>query len=156
MTNDTQTIPEPLDPSRLHSPTEVRIHAAKVAAFRDAVREEEAAQRRRQEATEAASDAPLDENGYFELAINRHNEQQAKKAAREAAEQAECDAAIAYLASSPDRAEAMANDPSTLLKKLEPWFARGYRLTADSIKFWMPNLMHVVLAAPVSAKGGNK
>lgn len=154
--NDTLTMPEPLDPSRLHHPSEVRTHAAKVAAYFDAIREEEAARRRKQQAAEAAAKATLDEDDYFKLALKRQQDQQAKEAARQAEEKAEKDAAAAYLTSTPEFAEAVANNPFTLLTKLEPWFARGYRMTADSIKFWLPNLMHVVLAAPVSAKGSKQ
>lgn len=154
--NETLTMPEPLSIYELHSPAKQRAHAAQVAAFRDAKREEEATQRRKQEAAAAAADRPLTDDEYFALAVKRLADQRAKDAQREAERKAREDADSAYLASTPEIAEAMANDPFTLLTKLEPWFARGYRMTPDSIQFWMPNLMHVVLAAPVSTKGAKQ
>lgn len=154
--NDTPTMPSPLDLSRLHSPAEVRIHAAKVAAYRDAVREEEAEQRRKQEAAEAAADRVLSEDEYFALSLKLHQAQKAKEAARQAAEQAEKDAAAAYLESHPETAEITADNPYHALVKLEHWIAKGYRVTEQSVGCWLPNFIHLVLAAPVSAKGGKQ
>lgn len=154
--NETLTMPEPLDPSRLHSPAEVRAHANKVAAYRDAVREEEAAQRRKQEAAEAATNAPLDEDGYFKLSLKRQQEQQAKDAQREAERKAKEDEEAAYLASLPDFAEVSEHSEYLFLTKLAAWIGKGYRVTEESVRYWVPGFYCVTLAAPATTKGGAK
>lgn len=156
MTTETLTMPEPLDPSRLHSPAEVRIHAAKVAAYRDAVREEEAAQRRKQEAVEAAADTPVNEHDYYRLALKRQQEQQERDAKRAAERKQQEQAEAAYLDSFPETAEVTAQSEFLFLTKLALWIGKGYRVTEESIRYWVPGFYCVNLAAPVSTKGGKQ
>lgn len=156
MTTDTLTMPEPLDPSRLHSPTEVRMHATKVAAYRDALREEEAALRRKQEQAAAAADRVLSEDEYFALALKFNEAQKAKEAQREAERKAKDDEEAAYLASHPATAEIMERSEYRLLTALEHWIKRGYSVTPDSVQAFGMGLFHVTLAAPAPTKGGAK
>lgn len=124
-------MPEPLDLTRLHSPEEVRLHATKVAAYRDAVREEEEAQRRKQDAAGAAANAFLSEDDYFKLALKRQQEQEERDAQRQAAQKAEKDAEAAYLASRPEVAEVLDRCEYKFLFRVAHWLAQGYELSED-------------------------
>lgn len=156
MTNDALTMPEPLDLSRPHHPAEVRAHANRVEAYHAARREEEAAQRRKQEARDATKDRVLTEDEYFALSLKLHEAQKQKEAQREAERKAKEDEEAAYLASLPEFAEVSEHSEYLLLTKLAAWIGKGYRVTEESVRYWMPGFYCITLAAPVRTNGGAK
>ena len=149
------TMPEPLDLTRPHHPSEVRAHANRVAAYHEALREQEAAERRKQEAREAATDRVLSEDEYYALSLKLHEAQKQKEAQREAERKAKEDEEAAYLASLPELAEISENSEYLFLTKLAAWIAKGYRVTEESVRYWVPGFYCVILAAPAT-KGGAK
>jgi len=152
MTNNTLTQPAPLDPTKLHGPTEVRMWKAEWASFHDSLRQQEAAQRQKAQAAQAEANRVLTEDEYHALAVKRHAEAQAKLAEREAAEKAQADAEAAYLASLPEVAEITEASEFLLLTKLAHWFALGYELTDDSIVHFIRGCYVINLKKSATAK----
>jgi type IV secretory pathway VirB10-like protein len=142
------TPPKDLDLTKPISPTERRMWEAEWAAYRDALRAEEDRQRQQEAAAESEANRPLSEDEYFALSIKLYEEQQAKLAEREAAEQAKKDEEAAYLRSLPEVAEVSERSEYLFLSKLGHWLSQGYVVTEDSIRFWMPGMYHVALNKP--------
>jgi hypothetical protein len=151
-TNTTLTRPDNLDPSKLHSPTEVRAWEAAVFGYHEQVREEAALLRKREEAKVHEQNKALSPDEYFQEAVEREAIKQARLAEIQAAEQAKEDAAAAYLASSPDVAEISTSNPYKFITEVIHWASKGYVLPDDADITMLPTLCMCKLHKPVAAR----
>lgn len=91
-TKATLARPADLDPTKLHSPAEVRAHRAEVEAYFAAVRAEADRLHRKEEAAKAEANKVLNDDEYYQLALEREAAKQAREAEREAERQTAADA----------------------------------------------------------------
>lgn len=141
--------PAPLDPTRLHTPAEVRKWKEAEAEWAEAIRAAERHAAQEEEAKRAYENRYLTETEYHERAIERENENRARQAEREAARFAEEQRKKEALAESPDIADVLTNSPAEMLRQVCLWAARGYVLNVDGpIVMLPPSLWHVQMKAP--------
>lgn len=142
----TLTKPADLDPSRLHPPAVVREWKAKVAAYNEALREQEEAKQRAKDLAEMPR--YLDDDAYYEMAVKREEALKAKAQERERAVEERHRQEADYLLSNPDIAQINDWSEYGLLMKLQHWLSRGYTVQEDSVHLWLPGAYAVKLAAP--------
>jgi len=154
-TNNKPTPPAPLDPSIPHHPDEHRRWQREWAAYHAALREEEEAERKRQQAREEAEGTRmLSDDQYHALALKRHAEMVRKAAEREAAAKAQAEAEAAYFASLPEIAEVLEATEHIFIVKLAEWIAAGYEVRDDSIVHFIRGCYSVRLYKAVTKKAG--
>lgn len=154
--NNKPTPPAPLDPSIPHHPDTYRRWQREWQAYHAALREEEEAERKRQQTREQAeANRVLSDDQYYALAVKRHDELVKKAAEREAAAKAQAEAEGAYFASLPDIAEVLESTEHIFLVKLAQWIAAGYEVRDDSIVHFVRGCYSVRLykTAPPVKKG---
>jgi hypothetical protein len=154
MTTTKPTPPADLDSTVLHSPAEVQAWKDAHADYRNALAAIERAEEAKAKAAQEKANGVLTDEDYFEQAKKREAEKQKKLAEAAAADAARRAEKEAYMLSEPEVADVMEATEFNLLKALEHWMSRGYRVTDDSLKFWTPRLYHVQLAKPAELLRG--
>jgi hypothetical protein len=141
-------LPAPLDNTKLHSPAVVRKWHADTALHWDAVRAADREAARKKEADHAFANRTLDSDEYFTLAQERENQNRARQLERQAAEYAAEKQKTDYLASSPEVALILADNPAQFLREITHWVKKGYEpdLTGPMTLAW--NFCHHTLKAP--------
>lgn len=145
----TLTKPENLDPTRLHSPDEVRQWKAECSEYHRAIREIEQAKVAKDQAVVAYKNRTLDENEYFALKVKEKAEQDARIAERAAAEKAAALASIDRLMGSPAIAEVMHRSEYSFLQEVIQWANRGYVLANDGFLNFGMGFYHIKMTAPI-------
>jgi hypothetical protein len=125
-----------------------------MADYHQALRNIEYAKQLKEQATTAYENRILDDQEYFQLAVERKKEQDAKIAEREAAEKAAALAEIDRLMSSPPTVEVMHRNEYTFLQEVILWSGKGYVLNENGFHSFVMGMYHVTMDAP--AKKGNK
>jgi len=150
MTN-APTKPENLDPTKLHSPSEV-------AAWKQASHDYFVATRKIASDAEAAIQAAqahasriLSSDEYFALAVERKAKQDAVTAERIAAEKAFALSEIDRKLQSPPVADVMARNEYTFLQEVIMWSARGYTLEEGGLINFGLGHYHIQMTAPKKA-----
>jgi hypothetical protein len=121
--------PAPLDPTRLHTPAEVRQWKHDEATYWAAMQALQDEERRKEEAARAHANRLLDADEYFELAQQREADNKARQFERDAARKAEELRKQEYLASNPPTAEILvSNNIAEFLRQFEHWVREGYEV----------------------------
>jgi hypothetical protein len=141
-------MPEPLSLFKLHSPEEQRQHRLRVQAHLSAKDEARREAEREAQAAIAHANRTLNDDEYHDLAVERDNEKRAREVERQAAEYAAEQQKAEYLASSPEVALILADNPAQFLREITHWVKKGYEpdLTGPMTLAW--NFCHHTLKAP--------
>jgi hypothetical protein len=152
----TPTKPADLDSTRLHSQAEVNAWKDAMADYHQALRNIEQAKQVKAEAVTAHANRTLTESEYFDLAVKRKKESDAKQAAHAAIQKAKELAAIDFAMSSPPVADIMETNEYRFLASVVNFANRGYTLGDNGIHHFGMGLYHCQLDAPVVAKKAGK
>ena len=150
------TKPESLSIYVLHSPSEVRQHAAEMEEYFEAIRKIEYGKRIKAQAIIDEANRPLTEDEYFQEAVKRQKAQDDKQAEREAITKAAALAEIDRLMGSPEIAEVMHRNEYTFLQEVIQWSNRGYVLADNGFMCFMPGMYHINMQAPAATKKAGK
>lgn len=138
-----QSLPQPLDLSKIHSPSAVKLHAAKVAdyyAWRQS-------QDRKivEEAKSVHQPKMLNDDEYYQLAVQQQEEKQQRELERQVAALAAEQEIAGFLESTPESVTITEATPFALLSALQHRIKQGYEIDLNNIFYFISGCYSVTL-----------
>lgn len=138
-----QSLPQPLDLSKIHSPLAVKLHAAKVADYYAWRRAQDG--KIVEEAKSVHQPKMLNDDDYYELAVQQQNEKQQRELERQVAQLAAEQARAGFLESTPESVTITEASPFGLLSALQQRIQQGYEVDLDNILYFISGCYSVTL-----------